>query len=63
MQQLPLDIQKDPSRRFIWYSFRSGPKILFDCTYDASNLWKDVQVIPEMFDYVWGVVFKNLDIT
>lgn len=63
MEQLPFDIQKDPTRRFIWYSLRSGPRIWFDYTYDASSLWEDIQVIPEMFDYVWGIVFKNLDIT
>ncbi len=62
MQQLPLDIQRDSKRRFILYSLCSGPRIWFDYKYDASYLWFDVKVIPEMFDYVWGVVFKKLDI-
>lgn len=60
--QLAADIEADPSRRFIHYSLRSGPRIWFDYNYDASWLWQDVTVIPEMFDYVWGNVFRKLDI-
>ena len=27
------------------------------------TFWEDVIVIPEMFDYVWGNLFKDIDIT
>jgi proline iminopeptidase len=63
MAQLETDINADPTRRFIHYSLRSGPRIWYDPAYDAAHLWQDVTVNPEMFDYVWGPVFQNLDIT
>jgi proline iminopeptidase len=63
MAQLAADIDADPNRRFIHYSLRSGARIWYDHTYDARHLWEGVQVVPEMFDYVWGEVFRKLDIT
>jgi len=63
MQFLQSDIEKNPDKRFIFYSLRSGPRIWYDYQYDAAPLWQDVTVIPEMFDYVWGHLFKNIDIT
>lgn len=63
MQHLKSDIDADPNRRFILYSLRSAPRIWYDYTYDATPLWQDVTVIPEMFDYVWGNLFRNIDIT
>lgn len=63
MQQLKRDIQADPKNSFIYYSLRSGPRMWYDYTYDATHLWQGVKVIPEMFDYVWGELFKTIDIT
>lgn len=63
MQHLKADIEAHPDKRFISYSLRSGPRIWYDYQYDATPLWDNVSVIPEMFDYVWGNVFKNIDIT
>lgn len=63
MAHLGADIAADPTRRFIHYSLRSGARIWYDPTFDATELWRDVRVIPEMFDYVWGNLFKTLDIT
>lgn len=63
LTHLDADIQADPRRRFIHRSLRSGPRIWFDSAFDAGYLWQDVEVIPEMFDYVWGKLFRELDIT
>lgn len=63
MQHLADDINADPQHRFIHYSLRSGARIWYDPTYDARPLWKGVRVIPEMFDYVWGQLFRDIDIT
>jgi proline iminopeptidase len=63
MRHLKSDIESNPDKRFILYSLRSGPRIWYDYQYDATQLWKDVTVIPEMFDYVWGHLLKNIDIT
>ncbi|MBZ0286062.1 MAG: alpha/beta hydrolase [Anaerolineae bacterium] len=59
---LDTDIQADPNRRFIHYSLRSAPKIWYDYRYDSRHLWEGVTVIPEMFDYVWGKLFRTIDI-
>jgi len=63
MQLLKSDIEANPDKRFIFYSLRSGPRIWYDYQYDATPLWQDVSVIPEMFDYVWGKLFKEIDVT
>lgn len=63
MSKLSSDIEQDPSRRFIHYSLRSGARIWHDYKFDATSLWQDVHVNPEMFDYVWGRLFRELDIT
>lgn len=62
MAHLESDIAADPQHRFIHYSLRSGPRIWFDPTYDARTLWQGLNVNPEMFDYVWGRLFRELDI-
>jgi proline iminopeptidase len=63
MAQLEADIQADPNRRFIHYSLRSGPRIWFDHTFDAAPLWQDVEVIPQMFDHVWGSLLPAVEIS
>lgn len=63
MQHLKSDIEANPNKRFIYYSLRSGPRIWYDYQYDATPLWQDVTITPEMFDYVLGHLFKNIDIT
>jgi proline iminopeptidase len=63
MQQLRADIESDPSRRFVHFCVRLGARSWYDYTYNARNLWDGVMVNNAMFDYVWGTVFANLDIT
>lgn len=63
MALLSADIAADPQRRFIHYSLRSGPRIWYNHTYDARPLWEGVQVIPEVFDHVWGELLPAIDIT
>lgn len=36
--------------------------IWYDENFDASNLWKEVKVNPEIMDYLWGNVFREIDI-
>ncbi len=63
LAHLDADITADPRNAFIYRMLRSGPRIWYDYTVDARPLWAEVQVIPEMFDYVWGTLFRTLDIT
>jgi proline iminopeptidase len=63
LSHLAADLQADPKRGFIHRSIRSGPRIWYDYTYDARHLWAGVETNTEMFDYVWGKLFRELDIT
>ncbi|MCX4246877.1 alpha/beta fold hydrolase [Paraliomyxa miuraensis] len=62
MEGLGAAIERDPDRRFIAYCLASGPRIWFDPRFDAAALWEGVEVIPEVFDHVWGATFATIDI-
>jgi proline iminopeptidase len=42
---------------------RDGPRAWFDPKFDSTPLWAGVDVNMDMFDYVWGEVFRDIDIT
>lgn len=63
LSHLEADMQADPAHGFIHYSLRSGPRIWYDYTFDARYLWQGVETNQAMFDYVWGHLFRKLDIT
>jgi len=63
MGMLGADIESDPENRMIHYLLRSRARGWYDYHFDARSLWKDVSVNMEMFDHVWGNVFKSIDIT
>ncbi len=63
LRHLAAEIEANPQEAFITRMLRSGPRIWYDYTFDASHLWAGVQIIPEMFDYVWGRVFREPGIT
>lgn len=52
-----------PGEAFIRRYVRDGPRIWYDATFDSSSLWEGMTVNTSMFDYVWGVVFRDIDIT
>lgn len=60
---LPQKIEAAPEKAFITYCVLMGPKSWFDYNYDATKLWEGVEVNMVMFDYVWGEVFRDIDIT
>ena len=56
--QLPKD------QRFIQRYLRDTPRIWYDFDFvDAKKLWEGVQLNAQMFDYVWGILFRDIDIT
>jgi proline iminopeptidase len=63
LARLPQEIEAAPERAFITYCLLMGPKSWFDYNYDATKLWEGVEVNMVMFDYVWGEVFRDIDIT
>jgi proline iminopeptidase len=52
-----------PSQRFIKQYIRSGARIWYDFNFDASPLWEGVEINMEIFTYIWGTVFRDIDIT
>lgn len=52
----------EPEKSFINRMLAFGPMIWFEASYDASVLWKDVPVVPEVVDYLWGKVFREIDL-
>ena len=37
--------------------------IWYDETFDATPLWRNMTVLPEIMDYLWGKLFREMDIT
>lgn len=63
LARLPQAIEAAPEKAFITYCLLMGPKSWFDYNYDATKLWEGIEVNMAMFDYVWGEVFRDIDIT
>ncbi|WP_218776739.1 alpha/beta fold hydrolase [Nostoc sp. T09] len=63
LTRLPQEMATAPEKAFITYCLLMGPKSWFDYNYDATKLWEGVEVNMAMFDYVWGEVFRDIDIT
>lgn len=63
MAQLPAKIEADPARRFVHMCVCAGPISWFDHTFDATPLWEGVYTNMQAIDYIWGVVFRDIDIT
>ena len=63
LTRLPQEIEAAPEKAFITYCLLMGPKSWFDYNYDATKLWEGVEVSMAMFDYVWGKVFRDINIT
>ena len=52
-----------PSQAFIRTYVRNGPKAWYDPQFDSSPLWEGVEINIDMFTYMWGRVFRDIDIT
>jgi proline iminopeptidase len=63
LDTLQAEIDLNPTQAFITRALKFSPMIWYDENFDASDLWKDVKVNPEIMDYLWGKVFREIDIT
>ncbi|MEN7551715.1 alpha/beta hydrolase [Rapidithrix thailandica] len=63
MAKLPGLIQAKPEKRFVDYCLCAGPRNWFQYDFDAAALWEGVETNMQMIDYVWGKVFRDIDIT
>ena len=52
-----------PSERFIKQYTRDAARLWYDYNFDCSSLWEDVTINMEIFDHIWGSVFRDIDIT
>ena len=60
---LPEIVEADPDHRFVHYCLAAGPKSWFDAGFDASELWQGIDTNMPMIDYLWGEVFRDINIT
>jgi proline iminopeptidase len=63
MAQLPAKIEAEPDRRFVHMCVCAGPISWYDYGFDATPLWEDVYTNMPIIDYIWGVIFRDIDIT
>lgn len=65
LRQMPDEklAEVSPGQRFIQQYIRNAAQIWYDYNYDSTSLWNDVEVNMDMFMYVWGKLFRELDIT
>lgn len=57
LQKLP------PEQRFIKDYLRKTPLIWYDFHFDPSFLWESVYLNQEVFDHIWGKLFRDIDLS
>jgi proline iminopeptidase len=63
LRHLPAELAAHPEKRFITFCIRFGARSWYQPDFDATALWLGVQVNMKIFDYLWGKVFAEIDIT
>lgn len=63
LKLLEAELEQKPEERFINFCLRLGARSWYDFRFDASPLWKGVKVNMSIMDYLWGEVFREMDIT
>ncbi|MCB1213040.1 MAG: alpha/beta hydrolase, partial [Chlamydiia bacterium] len=52
-----------PDQRFVKWYIRRAPQAWYDYRFDSSFLWQDVTPNMKMFDFLYGVALRDLDIS
>ena len=65
LQKMPDEqlAQLPPGEAFIQRYIRNSPRGWYDPQFDSSPLWEGVDINMDMFDYVWGELFPDIDLT
>lgn len=63
LQRLPNELATQPEKSFITFCLRLGARSWYNFEFDASFLWENVEVNMQIIDYLWGTVFRDIDIT
>jgi proline iminopeptidase len=50
------------SKRFVWDYVRHSARLWYHFDFDHSFLWEGVNVNMPIFEYVWGTLFKHINI-
>lgn len=62
LASLQAEIDANPRKAFIIRTLKFGPMIWYNENFDATDLWQDVKIIPEIVDYLWEDVFREINI-
>lgn len=52
-----------PDQAFVRGYIRNAARVWYDPRFDCTPLWQDVTINMDMFGYVWGKVFAEIDVT
>jgi len=52
-----------PDEAFVRGYVRSAARVWYNPRFDCTHLWQDVKINLDMFDYVWGKLFAEIDVT
>ena len=63
MEALPAAIEAEPDKSFLLYNLALAPKSWLNLEMDAGAFWTDVYTNMPAIDYLWGIVFRDIDIT
>ena len=63
MEALPAAIEAEPDKSFLLYNLALAPKSWLNMEIDAGEFWKDVYTNMPAIDYLWGIVFRDIEMT
>lgn len=52
-----------PDEAFVRGYIRNAARVWYDPRFDCTPLWEDVKINMDMFEYVWGKLFAEIDVT
>lgn len=52
-----------PDEAFVRGYIRNAARVWYDPRFDCTPLWQDVKINMDMFEYVWGKLFAEIDLT
>ncbi len=59
MALLPLDLEKEPDRRFAHMCIRLGAQSFYDYHFDGAYMWEGVYTNMQVIDHLWGEAFAE----
>jgi proline iminopeptidase len=63
MEELPGLIEANPDQSFVLYNLAQAPKGWRNQETDVRSFWEGVHTNMPAIDYLWGIVFRDIEIT